>query len=316
MAYTYDNFTTAATKAGLLNSFSDDDLTIAKSNPEYGLSLLQLRQEYNNASTAEQKLLAQEAENQLRTTYGGLNTGKTTEGSFSYANQNAYQKLLNEVSNPGSFSYDPDSDESYGAYKKAYLREADRATKDTMAEASAMSGGRPSTYAISAAQQAGNYYRGQLNDALPTLEQNAYQRYLSDYETKLSGLDALTADRNFDYNAYLQEYEQKQQEWNNALTLYQMGIQTDAVLKTLGIPSTGSSGGSSGGGSSSGGRAQETASDEEQGAIDFVNNMLGNITNSASDPSRIISGTSALTPTQKEYAQSYLTALLNSGAMK
>lgn len=256
MAYTYEDFTTAAQNAGLLDGFSEDDLNIAKTNPEYGLSMLKLRQDAAGATTTEQQLLAQEAENQLRSAYGSL--GAQTQSSFQYGNENEYQKLLNDVTNYQPFSYDAGSDPSYSAYKKAYLREAERATQDTLAKASAASGGVPSSYAVSAAQQAGNYYTGQLNDAIPTLQQNAYQRYLSDYNAKLSAFDAMSTDRNFDYNAYLQEYERKQQKWNNALTLYQMGQRTPEILAILGIPEEtmaggGDSGSSSGGSGGSGG---------------------------------------------------------------
>lgn len=234
MAYTYENFTTAAQNAGLLGGFSEDDLAIAKTNPEYGLSMLKLRQDAAGATTTEQKLLAQEAENQLRKSYGSF--GSQTQGSFRYGNETEYQKLLKEATNYQPFSYDPASDISYGAYRKAYLREAERARQDTIAKASAASGGVPSSYAVTAANQAGNYYTGQLNDKLPALEQNAYQRYLSDYNAKLSALDAMSTDRNFDYNAYLQEYERQQQEWNNALTLYQMGQRTPEIMAILGLP--------------------------------------------------------------------------------
>lgn len=234
MAYTYENFTTAAQNAGLLGGFSEDDLAIAKTNPEYGLSMLKLRQDAAGATTTEQKLLAQEAENQLRKSFGSF--GSQTQGSFQYGNENEYQKLLKEATNYEPFSYDPASDDSYGAYRKAYLREAERARQDTIAKASAASGGVPSSYAVTAANQAGNYYTGQLNDKLPALEQNAYQRYLSDYNAKLSALDAMSTDRNFDYNAYLQEYERQQQEWNNALTLYQMGQRTPEIMAILGLP--------------------------------------------------------------------------------
>lgn len=251
MAYTYENFTTAANNAGLLGSFSEDDLAIAKTNPEYGLSMLNLRKEYQGATTPEQKLLAQEAENQLRSSYSGINN---VPSSFSYGKQTQYQDLLDKVSSYQPFSYNPETDPMYSAYKKTYLREADRAAQDAMAQASTMSGGRPSSYAISAAQQAGNYYRGQLNDAIPTLQQNAYQRYLGDYNANLQGLEAMNTDRAFDYNVYLNQYEQEQQRqqqeydreqqaWNNALALYQMGVRTSDVLKTLGIPETPASGG-------------------------------------------------------------------------
>ena len=59
MAYTYDDFLSAAKNAGMMEKFSDDDLAIAQNNPEYGLSALKLQQDLHGATTTEQKLLAQ-----------------------------------------------------------------------------------------------------------------------------------------------------------------------------------------------------------------------------------------------------------------
>lgn len=72
MAYTYADFERAAGEAGLSDSFTDDDKSIAQRYPEYGLSLVSLRRDLNKATTNEQKLLATEAENQLRKNYGSL----------------------------------------------------------------------------------------------------------------------------------------------------------------------------------------------------------------------------------------------------
>lgn len=244
MAYTYDNFVSAANAAGLRNAFSEQDLQIAQRNPEFGLSLLSLLKDNSNATTAEQQLLATEAANQLRKSYGVYNTGTlgtdsayagsygtqindlmdqiknygsfdyanqdeyqklldqiTNYGSFSYANQDSYQQLLDSIVNQQPFSYDLQSDPSWGSYKKAYMREGDRASANALAQASAASGGRASSYALTAAQQAGNYYAGQLADIIPTLEQNAYSRYLSDFNNRLSSLGAMESDRAFDYPA-------------------------------------------------------------------------------------------------------------------
>ena len=221
MAYTYDDFVTAATGAGLLEKFSDDDLKIAKSNPEYGLSALKLQQDLKGAKTTEQQLLAQEAINQLRTSYGNL--GKQAGTSFQYDNQPAYQKLLDDVASMGSFSYDAKNDPSASALKKTYLREGERARADTLAKVSAATGGAPSSYAVTAAQQAGDYYNTQFTDKLMGLEENAYQRYLNDFSTKLSQLGAMNADREFDFNAYLQNYEReqavKQENYNKLMAL-------------------------------------------------------------------------------------------------
>lgn len=217
MAYTYDDFVTAATGAGLLEKFSDDDLNIAKSNPEYGISALKLQQDLLGAKTTEQQLLAQEAINQLRSSYGNMN--KQAGTSFQYDGQTEYQKLLDEVANMGSFSYDPTTDPSYGSLKKTYLREGERARADTLAKVSAATGGAPSSYAVTAAQQAGDYYNAQFADLVPELEQNAYQRYLNDFSTKLGQLGAMDTDRQFDFNAYLQNYEMQQANYEKLVAL-------------------------------------------------------------------------------------------------
>ena len=251
MAYTYDQFITAATGAGILDKFTDDDLNIAKNNPEYGMSALKLQQDLQGAKTTEQKLLAQESLNQLRKSYGGVvasSTAPTTQnaanpaGSFNYGNETIYQQMLKDVTEPKPFEYDVAKDPNFQSMKKNYLREGDRAREDTMASFSSMTGGVPSSAAITAAQQAGDYYATQLNDSIPNLQQNAYQRYLADLDAKQAALGAITTDRNFDWQKYLQEQDQqmaaKQQEWNNAFALYQkLGYATPEIAAILGIES-------------------------------------------------------------------------------
>ncbi len=217
MAYTYDQFTKAATDAGMLEKFSQLDLDTAKNNPEYGLSMLKLYQDEAGATTPEQKLLAQEAAKQLRKTYGTiLATDQATAqqgagGSFNYKNQTEYQNALDKVVNREPFEYNQNEDPQYSAYRKAYLREADRAREDTIAKVSANSGGTPSSFAVTAAQQAGDYYVGQLNDQIPVLQQNAYQRYLNGLNADINALEVLANDRSFDYSAYLKEQEKLEQ---------------------------------------------------------------------------------------------------------
>ena len=214
MAYTYDDFTKAAQNAGMLQRFSQSDLETAKLSPEYGLSLLRLFQDEDGANTAEQKLLAQESANQLRKSYGtslpasGSGTGTMhTAGSFTYEKDPEYHQLLDRIVNREQFSYDPQTDPQAAAFRKQYLREAERAREDTIAKAAANSGGTPSSFAVTAAQQAGDYYVGQLNDALPTLQQNAYQRYLNEVAADIDALGALSADRNFSYQGYLEQQQ-------------------------------------------------------------------------------------------------------------
>lgn len=190
--YTYDDFVTAARNAGMLDRFSEEDLRIAQSSPEYGLSALKLNQDLQNATTMEQQLLAQEAMKQLRQSYGVTGMQSSQPGT-----QTVYQQALNEASPAagptGSFLYDPATDPSYGAQKKAYLREGDRARADTMAQVSAATGGVPSSYAVTAAQQAGDYYSTQWADKVPGLEQTAYQKYLKELGIQKEAADLMAA---------------------------------------------------------------------------------------------------------------------------
>lgn len=298
MAYTYDDFTKRASDAGMMDRFSPNDLATATKSPEYGISLLGLLQDSQNAKTGEQKILANEAANQLRKSYGVYSgedgtagsfggqsvnpiakTGST--GSFVYDNDSAYKQLLESIAKQQPFRYDLETDPSWAAYKKQYLREGDRASANAMAQASAASGGRPSSYAMNVAQQAGNYYAGALSDIIPTLEQDAYTRYLEDINNKMNGLGALQTDRNFDYENWLNEYNMRQQEYENAMALYKtLGYATPEVAEILGIKAASAESGTrnpGGGGSGNGG----STSDWGEGISDDRSASSGGVTGSS-----------------------------------
>ena len=210
MAYTYDDFQKAASGSNV--NFSQYDLDLAKKYPEFGMSVLDLKKQYAGATTAEQRALINAKANQLRSSYGNytagadgsqyVSDGKYAQGiddtldkigsfgSFSYKDAPTYenryqqkqQELLDAALNRDPFSWSKETDPQYGSYKKTYLREGERATANALAQASAASGGRPSSYAVNAATQAGDYYATKLSDAIPTLYQQAYERYLKDYQ--------------------------------------------------------------------------------------------------------------------------------------
>ena len=220
MAYTYDDFVTAAKNAGLYDTFSQNDLVTAQKSPEYGLSLLKLQQDAGKATTEEQKLLVQEAVNQLRSTYGTMSSTPSTTSGFTYGGETEYQKLLDGITTPSSFDYDHRADPTYGAIKESWTADSDR-TRDKVLG----SGTVPqSSWAGAAAQQAGNYSDAKVNDVIPTLHQNAYEEYLNDYNTELSKFGAVAADKNFDQTAYLQQLQMEQaaaqQKFTNDMTLH------------------------------------------------------------------------------------------------
>ena len=108
----------------------------------------------------------------------------------------------------GEFSYDPKTDPVYSAYQKQYTREGQRATADALGQAAAATGGMPSSYAVTAATQAGDYYAAQMADKIPQLYQDAYNRYLQEYQMKLSDLSALRGLESDDYNKYRDQLSQ------------------------------------------------------------------------------------------------------------
>lgn len=249
--FTYDGFLTAASNAGLLGEFSPADLDTAKKYPEFGYSILGLKQDIHAATTPEAKLLANEAANRLRSSYGGYTGGKygadyisdgkipnqidgvldqiNNFGSFTfdqerptYENQYAKQQqaLLDAILNREDFSWSKEEDPQWSSYKKSYLREGDRATADALGQAAAASGGRPSTAALTAATQAGDYYATQLNDIIPTLYQQAYDQYLNEYNMSLQDLNAVNTQEQLDYAKYLDQLGQFNTDRNFAFNSY------------------------------------------------------------------------------------------------
>lgn len=238
MAYTYEDFINAATKAGMMERFDETDLQTAQKSPEYGLSLLSLMGDMDNAQTEEQRLLAGEAAKQLRTSYGTL---KQETPGFVYSKQDQYDQLLDKVTNPEKFQYDYESDPVYGALRKQYLAGGEKATRDTLARASAGTGGQASSYAIAAAQQAGAEYNAALAGQIPELYDDAYNKFLAQLSADQSALNQLMNDRET-------ERTQHQQIYQNALGLYQLlGYATPEIAKILGLPESQVKGSQTGG---------------------------------------------------------------------
>lgn len=232
--YTYADFEQAAKQAGLLNQFSKADLTLAQQNPDAGMSILKYKQDYLNASTDEARKAANAGAESVRSSWGGY-TGGGDGGSFhldamspndftygsapsftdttvkpTYTNRcdDTYQQLLGQVINRPEFSYSPDTDPLYSAYTKQYTREGKRATEDALGAAAAATGGLPSTAAVSAAAQAGNYYAAQMTDKIPELYQLAYNKYVTDHSMKLSDLGAVQSAEQADYSKFLDQMNQ------------------------------------------------------------------------------------------------------------
>lgn len=221
--YTYDDFRKALESSGLQDSFSDYDLRLAEKDPSAGMSLIRYKSDYRNAATDEARALANEGAESVRRTYGGYTGGGDGSGyyletpsSFRYDKaapvyENRYGEAasgaLKELTEAKPFSYDYRDDPVYSSYKKEYTREGKRATEDALGSFAAASGGIPSSYAATAAGQAGDYYASKLSDKIPELYDAAYSRYLNEYNLKQKNYETLRDAEANDYSRYLDELD-------------------------------------------------------------------------------------------------------------
>lgn len=187
--------------------------------------------------------------NNYQNTIDDLLNQQLNYGSFSYSKpqpaytnryDSAIQEKLNGILNREDFTYDPENDQLYSQYKKAYTREGNRAVSDALGAAAAASGGLPSSYAQTAAAQAGNYYASQMADKIPELYNLAYNKYMNDYNMDLSGLSAVQGAEQNDYNKYLNELAQYNTNrnfdynaWADRYNMINNNLQTASGLEQL-----------------------------------------------------------------------------------
>lgn len=137
-----------------------------------------------------------------------------------------YNNAYNNVLNYGDFSYDYTTDPLYDVYAKEYTREGRRASEDALAQAAAMTGGVPSSYANMVGQQAGNYYASQLADKIPELRAQAYNEYQNAYNQLLSKYNVANGHDQFDYGVYSDKLNRDYKEYLDKLN-FDYGVYRD-----------------------------------------------------------------------------------------
>jgi hypothetical protein len=131
--------------------------------------------------------------------------------------------MLNKILNREDFAYDATQDPLYQQYVTQYRQESDRARQETLADAAASAGGMNS-YAITAAQQASDYYNSQLANKIPELYQLAYSMYLDDKASMVEDLGLLQSMDSTQYNRYRDTMSDYYNDKNFAYGLYQDAV--------------------------------------------------------------------------------------------
>lgn len=130
---------------------------------------------------------------------------KLGDSGYSYDASGKISAALDALLNREAFSYDAANDPLYQQYRKQYTREADRSAEDALGKAAVMTGGMPSTAAVTASQQASDYQMSQLTDKIPELQQLAYSMYMNDLDADRQNLSTLIGLEDNNYNRWLDE---------------------------------------------------------------------------------------------------------------
>ena len=156
---------------------------------------------------------------------------KNMTGSSGYESPYAaqIQEALAGLNNSQWEGWNKDQDESYQAYRKEYLREADRSMQDTLGQYAQNTGGIAGSSAIAAASQASDYYKAQLADKVPELYENAYNRYLNDLQTRQNNISLMMNAENQAQSGYYQQISYALSKWA------QMGYADQEVANILGV---------------------------------------------------------------------------------
>lgn len=153
-----------------------------------------------------------------------LNSGAPTFNS-QYTNEmaNAYQKYKNR----GPFEYDMNNDALYQQYAKQYRALGNQAMQDTMGQAAQLSGGFGNSYATTAGQQAYNSYLNELNNIVPQLYSQAYDKYNQEGQDILNTYNLAQQQYNNDFSKFQSDLDQYNTNINQLMDLYNTNANND-----------------------------------------------------------------------------------------
>lgn len=131
----------------------------------------------------------------------------------------SYEKELgdiyNSINSRGEFKYSVDNDALYRQYKDSYIRKGRLAMRDTVGQASALTGGYGSSYAENVGRQSYDAYLQELDTVVPELYTLAYNRYQDEGDALRERYDLVQGMRDREYAQYedaLDDYNYNQEQ--------------------------------------------------------------------------------------------------------
>lgn len=224
-------------------------------------------------------------QSKLNALEGGYTPGAGVQAAQAYLNQvkaskpGAYESrwdaqldaLYDQIANRKKFSYDLGTDPLYQQYREQYQRQGRLAMQDSMGQAAALTGGYGSTYGEQVGQQSYNAYLQALNEIVPNLQQQAYQRYQDEGTDLYNRYNLVKGREDTDYgryrdtvsdyysdlsdarSAYNTEYSADMSQWSTMLNYWAQKANSEnaAYLSALEAEAAAAKGSGGGGGGSS-----------------------------------------------------------------
>lgn len=185
------------------------------------------------------------------------------QGASGGSSQQKANAMLELIEGRQPFAYDPNTDPAARAVRQETTRNIQRSTQDTLGAHAGMTGGVPSSAAVSAAAQAGNQAAVTGADRIAELEQLARQNYMNEGTQMQNYWGMLQGQADSEYQRQMQEqqiaYQKEQDEYNKKyqMALLQAQYGDYSGLKALGVDTSkmeaGGGGGYRGSGGGSGG---------------------------------------------------------------
>ena len=148
--------------------------------------------------------------------------------SYSGKKQSLYEQITGR-----QFRYNVGDDALYQQYREQYTQQGRKAMMDSMGQAAALTGGYGSTYSQSVGQQQYGEYLQRLNEVVPELYSQAYQRWQDEGEAMLDEYDLINAEAQEEYqryqdavDAYWKEVDYQQGRVDEA---YEQGLTADEM---------------------------------------------------------------------------------------
>ena len=130
------------------------------------------------------------------------NWEKSKPAAYSGKYDSRIEALLDEILTRGDFNYDLGSDPLYEQYKRQYTENAEKAMRDTVGQAAALSGGYANSYAVTAGSEAYQSYLEKLGERALELRDRAFDLYRQKGEDRRNDLDLLRSLDSGDYARY------------------------------------------------------------------------------------------------------------------